>query len=228
MMFANNDFRVDAQITGFAQNFDHSSNRRNATLRKTQQLYIDDCAVKLLHTADATHAPGLHRIASGKLFSKRRGEFLAGRNFHLMLNPSVVGKHEVTARPVAKQSNNRRMRPVEDPHDLAFRSLACRAGRDAAKIDEYVIAMHGVAHCIAGNKNVAIELRHRLIWHHKAITVLMENQATGKRIAPMRSCRRGWRGAGVVLLMALCLAFLAAGRKYEPPVGQLDYRLSFL
>src|SRR5260370_30484450 len=139
-----------------------------------------------------------------------------------MLNPSVVGKHEVTARRVAKQSNDRRMRAIEDPHDAAFRSLACRAGRDAAKIDEYVVAMHGVAHCIAGNKNVAIELRHRLIWNHKAITVLMENQAAGKRIALMRSCRRGRRGAGAGILLALCLPFLPPGA-YSPPLRSLTY-----
>ena len=144
-----------------------------------------------------------------------------------MLNPSVVGKHNVAARPVAKQSNHGRMRPIENPHDPAFRSLTCRAGRDTAKIDQYVIAMHGVAHGIARNEHVAIELRHRLIWNHKTITVLMKNQAAGKRIAPMRSCRRGRRRAGVVIAMALCLA-LAAGGKYEPPVGQLDYHLFFL
>ena len=70
MMFANNDFRVDAQVTGFAQNFDHSSNRRNAAFRETQQLHVDDCAVKFFDTADAACAPGFLRIANGKLFSK--------------------------------------------------------------------------------------------------------------------------------------------------------------
>jgi hypothetical protein len=97
-----------------------------------------------------------------------------------MLDSSVIGKHNVTARPVAKQSNDGRVRSIENPHDPAFRSLACRAGRNTAKIDQYVIAMHGVAYSIARNKNIAIELRHGLIWHYKAITVLMENQSAGK------------------------------------------------
>jgi hypothetical protein len=120
------------------------------------------------------------------------------------------------------------MGPIENPCDPAFRSLTCRAGRDTAKIDQYVIAMHGVTDAIARNEDVAIELRHGLIWNHKTITVLMKNQAAGKRIAPKGSCKRGRRGTGVVIVMALCLAFLAAGGKYEPPVGQLDYHLFFL
>src|SRR5260370_20508383 len=125
-------------------------------------------------------------MSNAQLFSKRRCEFIAWRNFYLMLNAGVVGKDNVSTRPVAKQANHGRMRAIENAHDPAFRSLASRTGRNTAETDQDMVAVHGIAHGVARNKNVAVQLGHPLLRNHNAVTVLMQNQPTGKRITPMR------------------------------------------
>src|SRR6516162_2624164 len=106
-----------------------------------------------------------------------------------MLNPRVVGKHNISARSIAEQSDHRRVGAVQNSYDAAFGALPGRAGCHAAQLYFDVVAVHGVADGFARNKNIAIQLRHGTVWNHKAVAVLMQDQAAGEGIsARTRGC----------------------------------------
>jgi hypothetical protein len=46
-----------------------------------------------------------------------------------------------------------------------------------------MIAMHRIFHRVSWNKHVSIQLRHRHIRHHEAITVVMQNEPSFQFIA---------------------------------------------
>ena len=96
-----------------------------------------------------------------------------------MLNPVVVRQDHAAARAIAEQPDDSRVGAVQNTHDPALSAFAVRTGSYAAKFNLHVVAVHRVANRVARNKYVAVQLRHRRVWHHKAIAVLMENQPPG-------------------------------------------------
>src|SRR5439155_13973042 len=110
------------------------------------------------------------------------GQLIARRNFHLVLNAIVIRQDDVAARCVAKQSDDCRMRAIQNANDSPLGALALGTGSDAAQFDLHMVAVHGVADRVARNKNVAIEIWHRLVGYHEAVAVLVQDQPARKRI----------------------------------------------
>src|SRR5256885_904874 len=176
MMFAKNNFRIDAQVAGLAKDLDYPADWRDSAFRKAHQLHVYDCAVELFDSACTTRAGGLFRIVHAEFYAQRRCQFFTRRNFNLMLNACVVREDHISARPIAEEPHNGRMGAVKHSHNPALRSLSGRARSDAPKIDQHMVTVHGVADSISWDKNVAIQLRHRLVRNHKAVPVLVEDQ----------------------------------------------------
>ena len=56
VMLADDDFDVDAEIAGAAENFDDAAGRRSAAARKAQNLDVDDGAVEFVDARNAACA----------------------------------------------------------------------------------------------------------------------------------------------------------------------------
>src|SRR6266404_2879909 len=106
MMLANNDFSINAKIAGLSKNFNDPADWSDSALRKTQQLHVHHSAVELLDSPESPGAPSIFRIANSKFCSKDSGQLIARWNFHLMLDAIVIRKDNISARPVAEQSDD--------------------------------------------------------------------------------------------------------------------------
>jgi hypothetical protein len=108
-----------------------------------------------------------------------------------MLDANVVGQDDVVLSAIAKKTDDRGMRAVEDANDAAFGPL--RASDAAQMLDfcKNVIAVHGVLDGIAGDEDVAVELRHGRIGHHEAIAVVVKNEAAFYFVAASERRRLG-------------------------------------
>src|SRR5437899_1774806 len=112
------------------------------------------------------------------------------------------------------------MRAAQDSNDAAFRPL--RAGDAAQTLDlcQNVVAVHGVLDGVAGDENVAVEVRHRGIRHDEAIAVVVKDQATSYFIPTRKG--RGLGSASRVLRLFLPgrLSFRLAAREPVSPARQ--------
>src|SRR5712692_541378 len=112
------------------------------------------------------------------------------------------------------------MCPAQDSNDAAFGTL--RAGDAAQTLDlcQNVVAVHGVLDGVAGDENVAVELRHGRIRHDEAIAVVVKNQASFYFIATRE--RRGLRMARRVVGLSLAarLSFRLGTWEAVPPARQ--------
>src|SRR5260370_14811198 len=97
---------------------------------------------------------------------------------------------------------------VENSNDAALRSL--RAGNAAQALDfcENVIAVHGVLDCVAGNEDIAVELRHGRIGDDEAVAVVVKNEAAFDFVAT----RYWW---GLVTLRRLLGGLLSLGLPFR-------------
>ena len=111
-----------------------------------------------------------------------------------MLHSNVVRHHHIPARPITKQSYDRRIRPPQHAHDSPFRPLP--ASRSAARLTDalqprhHSVSVHRVFHSVSRNKHVSIELRHRHIRHHKSVSVVMQHQPSPHFISRCRRTNR--------------------------------------
>ena len=68
VMLANNNFRVDAEFAGLAQNFDHPPDGSDASLWETQQLHVHHGAIKLFDPAKAPRTRSVLCITQAQFF----------------------------------------------------------------------------------------------------------------------------------------------------------------
>src|SRR5438477_6706705 len=175
MMLANNDFSINAKIAGLSKNFNDPADWSDSALRKTQQLHVHHSAVELLDSPEPSGLSAIFRITHAIFFSECCGQLVARWNFHLMLNAIVIRKDNISARPVAEQSDDAWMSSIENPDDTAFGAFPVRPRRHSAEFDLDMISVHCIADGFPRNKYITIELRHRRIRHHEAITVLVQD-----------------------------------------------------
>src|SRR5258708_5911215 len=214
MMFADDDFCVDAEFAGTAENFDDAARRRSAAVRKAQQLDVDDGAVEFVEARDTPQADaGFIRAAEAEFFPEARGEFAASGDFNFMLDANIVWKDHVCAGAITKQTDDGRVSAAEDSKDATFGTL--RAGDAAQTLDlcQDVVAVHGVLDGVGRDEDVAVELRHGGIRNDEAVTVVVKNQAAFDFIATRE--RRGFGAPRGVLRRLLTgpVAFRAAARE---------------
>ena len=119
VMLANDDFDVDAEIAGAAENFDDASGGRSAAARKAQDLDVDDGAVEFVEMRDA----GVRDVSRGDRSrhvrpfdrgGRARPSFSAscgvssspGEDFDGVLHAGVVRKDVVAARAVVEEADD--------------------------------------------------------------------------------------------------------------------------
>ncbi len=185
MMFADDDFNIDADFARTPENFDHASGRRDAAPRIARDLHVYHRAIEFRQT----HAFRRARLASVllKLLLQFRRQLLAGRNDDFMREARFVGQDGIAMRAVAKEPHNRRMRARDDPHDAPFDAPV---GMAAAEARQHAVAVHRVAHAVRIDEQVAFHASYGAIGDHEAIAVAMRHEAAGNQI---RILRRGPR-----------------------------------
>src|SRR5258708_25628044 len=159
-----------------------------------KQLDVHDCAVQFRHAWNALRTRAvLLRMLKLPFFPKRWCQLFARGNFDFVLDANVVRQDDIPARGITKQAHHRGMRATENSHDAAFGSLRSGEASHAAELHKDLVAVHGVSDGITGNKNVAVQLRHRLFRHDEAIAIMVEDEAALDFVATGgfrdRSCR---------------------------------------
>ena len=158
-----------------------------------------------------------------EFFAQFRSQLVARRNRHFVKDARVVGKHDVAVRPVAKESDERRMLALDDLHDAAFGASVGAAALDSR---ENAIAVHRVRHVIASDKKIAFDAWDRLVRHHEAVAVAMRNNSTGNKIrivaSPGRRARRPccWAAFARLHLRRCC-----ASRRRSPALRRSAHRM---
>src|SRR5258708_28117007 len=112
-------------------------------------------------------------------------------NNNVLRQARFIRRNRVSARSVAEQAHDRAVRAIEDTENPSLRA-ACAVGETAATFDarKDVSAVHGVAHRIASDEEVSVQIFSRRIRHNKAVTIAMRYQSPGQLIH-FRARRRG-------------------------------------
>src|SRR6185369_6744159 len=172
LVLADDDLGVDADFAGASENFDDASAGGQAALRKAQQLNVDNGAIELVKMRDAAAAQAaLVGAAEADFLGKPGSEFLARGNFDVVLHAGVVGNDEVGpgTRRVVEQTHYGGLRAVEHAKDAA---LGARAAGTRQDLHGDVITVHGVFDCVAGDEDIAVELRRRGVEDDEAVAVV--------------------------------------------------------
>jgi hypothetical protein len=154
---------------------------------------------------------------------------MAARDFHFVLDSNVVWQDGIAVRAIAEQADDAGMRAIEDSNDAALGALRTETGSGAA-LDSCkdMVAVHGVFDGVAGNEDIAIELRHWSIGNNKAIAIVMEDQAAFYFIViPEGGALRLRRLTGMRRL-AGCIAILFSAGKTVATAGQFLDGVAFL
>jgi hypothetical protein len=207
VMFPDDDFDVDTEIAGAAENFDDAAGGGRAASGKAEDLDVDDGTVEFFETRNATRRArrsdaitaisGRARNGEAVLFREFGRKFVAGRNFDGVLHARVVGQDGVEARTVTEKTDDGRMRATQNAEDAPFGALRAVPGSRAENLGEDAIAVHGVFNRISGDKDIAGVLRGGNVWHDEAVAVVMEDEAAGEFVAARGRLRLSLRGGSL-------------------------------
>jgi hypothetical protein len=231
MMLANDDFRVDTEIAGAAENFDDAADWRCASVRITEQLDVDDGAVEFIEAGNTPQAQaGLIRAAESELLRQARRQFVAAGDLNFVLDANVVWQDNIVLSAVAKKTDDRGMRAVEDSNDAAFGALRASDAAQTLNFCENVIAVHGVLDGVARDEDVAVELRHGRIGDDEAVAVVVKNEAAfdfvaaGERggLGTARSVAAGRFLAGRIPFRFAAREAVAAARQFLDGAALLE------
>ena len=159
---------------------------------------------------------GFVRAAEAQLLPQPGGQFVAARNLHLVLDSNIVRQHHILACAVAKQTDYRRMGPVQDSNNAAFSTLRPCDAAQTLDLCQNVVAVHGVFDGIRRDEDIAVELRHRRIRDHEAIAVVVEDQTSLYFVAILERGRLGMPHGVLARLLAGRLLFRLAIREPVP------------
>jgi hypothetical protein len=216
MVLANDDFGIDAEIAGTAQDFNHPTNRSGTAPGIVEEFHIDDGAIELGNVGEAAIARGLFLGSGKKLFPKGGGKLVAGEQFDIVLDARVVGHDDGAAGDVAKLANNGGMRSTDDAHNAALGAACARLSTEASDFCDDVIAMHCVFNLVAGDEDVAVDVRESDVGYNETVAIGVVHQAaadfvTGSGSVLSNLFRRGrGRRRGLALRTS----------KQEAPVSQ--------
>ena len=141
---------------------------------------------------------------------------MPGRDFHLVLDASVVRQNDIALAAVAKQTDDGRVSAVEDSQDAAFRALSAGDAAQTLNLCQNVVAVHGVLDGIGRDENISVERRHGRIRNDEAVTVVVKDQATFDFIATRQGGRLGMTSRIPGRFLAERLPFRLAARKTVP------------
>src|SRR5215472_13572200 len=164
MVLADDDFRVDAEISGAAENFDDASRRGRASTRIAQELHVNDSTVELFEARDALGPCAFFGWgAQPNLGCEAGRQLIARRNFDFMLHASVVWQDNIAARAVSKQAYDGGVCATENADDAALGSLTAGDAADTRDLHLHAVAVHGVLGGISRDEHIARELQHRRV-----------------------------------------------------------------
>jgi hypothetical protein len=158
MMFADQNFHVEAEFTRLSEDFDDTTGRRNAGSRESGDLNIHDRIFQLRQA----QRPRLWKLL-GPVFGKElRSQLLARRNYDFVMKAGFIRSHGVIAVAVMEDTNDGRMGAAKDIHYASF-SPCWRAWRMASvaafDASDNPITVHGVSRLVRGDEEIAIEVR---------------------------------------------------------------------
>jgi hypothetical protein len=180
MMLADQNFHVYAKVARAAENFYDAAGGSYACTWEAGEFDVDDCAIEIVG-ADF-----------GIWFGIRCGwPFFTRRNYDLLQDAGFVWAHYVAVAATMENADDGGMSAIEDADDAAFGASGARCGPPAtmrtvrARLNSGfdLVTVHGVAQMIRWNKQVAIDIRARLIRHDETVTVAMRDQAAYNEIA---------------------------------------------
>jgi hypothetical protein len=120
---------------------------------------------------------GAFSFAREKLFTESGRKFVAGRKFDFVLDAGIVGSDDAATGGVTEKADDRRMRAGDDAEDAAFGAARAGSAAEAGNFGDDVVAVHGVFDEVAGDEEIAIEIRNGDIGNDETVTVLVENEA---------------------------------------------------
>ena len=177
MMLANDDFDVDADVAGTAENFDHAAHGREAAAREARDFGVHDGAIEF-GKAQAAIGRRLLRLGA-ELGAQLGSKFVARRDQDFMLEAHIVRQDVIAVRAVAEEADDGRMLARDDLHDAAFGASIGAAADDAA---EDAVAVHRVAEAIAADEEIAVDAGDRMIRDEEGVAVAMRDDAAGDEI----------------------------------------------
>jgi hypothetical protein len=197
MMFADQNFHVEAEFTRLPKDFDDTAHCRNAGARESGDLNVYDRAFQLRQP----QRPRLGKLL-GLVFGKElRGQLLARRNYDFVMKAGFVGSHGVIAVAVMEDTNDGRMSAAQNFHYASF-STCWRAwgmaSVTALDASDNPIPVHGVPRLVGRNKEIAVEVASWRIGDYKTVSIAMCYQPTCEQIRIafgwLRLCARSCRG----------------------------------
>ncbi len=131
MVLANDDFDVDADIAGAAENFDHAAHRREAAARKARDFDVHDRAIEFGKAQAAIR--GRAAAPRGRVSARSSGVSSSPGGIRTSCwRRDVVGQDVIAVRAVAEKADDGRMLAHDDLHDAAFGASIGAAAVDAA------------------------------------------------------------------------------------------------
>ncbi len=145
VMLPDQNFHVDAKLSGPAEQFYNAASRRDASSRESSDLDVYNRAFELRQPC-----PPRGKSFRFVLGDKLGGQLFAHRNHNLLMNTRFVGKDEIAALAIAEDTNHRGMSAAHDPHDAAFGARRRRGNLASPRItpldaSDHAIAVHRVA-----------------------------------------------------------------------------------
>ena len=170
MMFADDDFDIDAKVAWVAEHFNDAAHAVFPALWKFQDFNVDDHAVEIFYTFNGAWGgtDAIRRFMDGR-------NFHAFRNFQPLLNAVVGRDDEVAAVFDAKLANDGDVCAAEDFGDLTFGTTLPPA--QAGDADDGAVAMHQFAGFVGREKDIAGDVGKGLVRDEKAEAVAMDGDA---------------------------------------------------
>src|SRR5208337_2041605 len=200
---ADRDLYVDAKIVLPAQNFEDTATRVLRGSGPVCDFDVDHHAFKVVPVRMAGGFIAQHTIYGFSLrplcfgfLTKHRGHrgvtgvFHSWRDDDFLRDLAVHRFHIIVAAAVVEDPNHGGMPTYHGTHDAPFSAAIWPRGDD---IDQYTIAMHGIADGVRGYENISHQTRlHRRtqrarIGNDKAETVAVHGEASSDKI--LVSCR---------------------------------------
>lgn len=186
MVLADDDLGIHAEIAGAAENFDDPADRSGAFAGITDELGIDDGAIESRDVRETDGFAGAVFFAREELFAQSGRKFIAGGKLDFVLDARIVRNDDAAAGSVAEQADDGGVGAGNDAKDAAFGAAGAGHATEAGDFGDDVIAVHGVFDVIARDEEVSIEIRDGHVRNHKAIAILVQDQAASDFVAGKR------------------------------------------
>ena len=209
VVLADHDFHVEAELARVAQQLDHAAARRAASAGVARDFYVHHCVVQVFALA----------VVTGR-------DLVAARDDDLPQQTLLVGRDVVVLVAEVELADHGRVGALVHRYDAAFHSpasadtSATTTASPRLQADAHAVAVHGVAHGVGRDKDVAFYAGDGLLGDDEAVAVAVGHQLAAHRAVAQSRRRRGECRHGRALAAGFLL-FLFGRRHVAPAV---DFR----